>query len=354
MSSTTWSDMCADLTRYVDLPLLLYAFFLLSSLLIVAIYFLPPLRFRFLLYGARSSTADPNIHTTKQHTAIDIILDTIAAIRVPHSWFTHFYLLSTALSAIWLGQIFSPHDARLRIPIIARITSSHGEPSMTLPQAYLVSILIAVQSLRRLAECISFQSSSKSTMWIGHYGLGLLFYVAINMSIWVETQPVFNLQSTSRTIHQIPAHGAFNPTSVPTSTSLYSALKMSTSIAIFLLASITQHLVHAHLASLPKSPNYTLPSDPLFRYLIAPHYLSEVLIYLSLAILASPEGPPEASSKFWWCRFPLNPLLSSALVFVTVNLGVSSEITRRWMAERFGKQGGGWVRERWRMIPLIF
>ena len=300
------------------------------------------MRSRFLQYGARSSTPDPDARASKQQTVIDTTLATIAAIRVPHSWFTHFYILSTALSTIWLGQIFSPRDAKWRIPILTHVTNTHNETSMTLPQAYLASILIALQSLRRLVECVTFQSSSKSTIWIGHYVLGLLFYVAMNMSIWVETQPAFNVEPTGHKIHHTPADGTFNPTSIPTSTSPYSTLKMSFSIAIFFLAYFAQEQAHKYLASLPKSPSYTIPSHPLWKYLIAPHYTSEVLIYLSLAILTSPDG------------FPLNPLLGSALVFVIVNLGVSSEITRRWTVEKFGKQGKEWVRTRWRMVPFVF
>lgn len=43
--------------------------------------------------------------------------------------------------------------------------------------------------------------------------------------------------------------------------------------------------------------------------------------------------------------------MTSALVFVVVNLGVTAEGTKRWYEKRFGVEA---VREKWRMIPAVY
>lgn len=119
-------------------------------------------------------------------------------------------------------------------------------------------------------------------------------------------------------------------------------------ILIFILASGVQHDCHAYLASLKKPRRtakgemkieYRLPEHPVFNLSLTPHYFAECLIYLSLSILAAPEGE--------W----LNWTLVSALVFVAVNLGVTANGTRKWYAVKFGTET---VKGRARMIPGLY
>jgi len=107
-------------------------------------------------------------------------------------------------------------------------------------------------------------------------------------------------------------------------------------IPIFIIASGVQHDCHKYLASLQK---YTLPTHPAFQRLICPHYTAECLIYLSLALIAAPEGEL------------MNKTILTALIFVTVNLGVTADASKEWYEAKFGKES---VAGRWRMIPLIF
>lgn len=101
------------------------------------------------------------------------------------------------------------------------------------------------------------------------------------------------------------------------------------------MAWLMQYQCHRYLAGLKK---YSLPEDGLFRYLVCPHYTCECLLYLSLAIVAAPEGQ--------WC----NQTLACAVLFISTNLGVTANGTKVWYGERFGSQ----VQGKWKMIPVVF
>lgn len=102
------------------------------------------------------------------------------------------------------------------------------------------------------------------------------------------------------------------------------------------MASGVQHDCHHYLASLKK---YAVPSHPLFLRVLCPHYTAECVIYLSLALLAAPQGEV------------LNKTLLCTLLFVVVNLGITAGNSKRWYIEKFGEES---VRGRWRMIPGIY
>ena len=75
---------------------------------------------------------------------------------------------------------------------------------------------------------------------------------------------------------------------------------------------------------------------PAFQVVISPHYTAECLIYLSFAIMAAPGG-----------AF-VNRTLLCAFLFVYVNLSVSASTTKKWYADKFGKEK---VARRGEMIP---
>lgn len=119
-------------------------------------------------------------------------------------------------------------------------------------------------------------------------------------------------------------------------------------ILLFMLASGFQHDCHAYLASLKTSKkednrestsSYRLPEHPAFNVSLTPHYFAECLIYLSLAIVAAPQG-----------RL-LNATLVCTLIFVMVNLGVTAVGTKKWYEQTFGARA---VEGKARMIPMVF
>jgi len=95
-------------------------------------------------------------------------------------------------------------------------------------------------------------------------------------------------------------------------------------VLFFIIGSGIQHDCHAYLASLEK---YTLPVHPAFQRLVCPHYFAECLVYLGLAVMSAPRG-----------RGPFNVTMLTALIFVGVNLGVTSMLNREWYMGKFGEK----------------
>lgn len=59
---------------------------------------------------------------------------------------------------------------------------------MTIEQVIVIWCLMVAQGSRRLYEClyVTKERPSSSTMWIGHWLVGVAFYAAVSVSIWVE------------------------------------------------------------------------------------------------------------------------------------------------------------------------
>ena len=234
---------------------------------------------------------------------------------------------------------------------------------MRFEQVKIAWLMLLVQGGRRLYECLSLskedifsvENTSTSKMWGGHWLLGLAFYAATSVAIWVEG--VWALEEHELSYRDLIFQA-------PT-------LRTVFGVVIFLLASGFQHDCHAYLVYLKgtkstaenpaerssvSSPGkkdtsvtkavtgdgegeYKLPTHAAFQPLICPHYTAECFIYLSIAIVAAPTGN--------W----LNWTIMSALVFVTVNLGVTADGTKAWYERRFGPEA---VKGKWRMVPLVW
>lgn len=103
--------------------------------------------------------------------------------KVPHAWFTHFYVLSVAASAFWGAQLLA-HGRVLQS--VARWQSSRGGPAMTANQVWIAWSLMALQGARRLFECLYIMRPSSSRMWFPHWALGIGFYLCTSIGVWVE------------------------------------------------------------------------------------------------------------------------------------------------------------------------
>ena len=208
---------------------------------------------------------------------------------------------------------------------------------MTLHQVVVVWAVMLAQGCRRLYESLVFGKPSSAQMWIGHWALGIWFYLTMSVAVWIEGMRMYSLISLHQepllmllaALHQekfTPKHFFFSPPS----------LRTFVGTLLFFLASGVQHDCHAYLASLKK---YTLPEHPAFMQVLCPHYLAECLIYLSIAIVAAPPGQI------------INRTVFCAMVFVAVNLGVTADGTKAWYEQKFGKEK---VASRRRMVPLLF
>lgn len=298
------------------------------------VFFIPSLRTRFLAYGARATSTLSPAEQEKQSAVkqsrnpVDNTLDYLAPLQVPHSWFASFYTVSVSCSLLWAA------DYALSGPISSYIVPyvNTSRPSMTFHQVLITWLAVLVQGSRRAYECHAFSRPSKSTMWVGHWALGMGYYVGLSIAIWIEGLQA--LKSHKLTLDD------FSLIQAPT-------VRTFITLALFMFASGIQHDCHAYLASLkPTGANdkdgisdYKLPKHPAFQPTLTPHYLAECVIYFSLAGMAAPTGQ--------W----LNGTVFCAFVFVVVNLGVTAHGTYEWYARKFGKEA---LVGRSRMVPFVF
>ncbi|RVX70569.1 hypothetical protein B0A52_05220 [Exophiala mesophila] len=282
-------------------------FYLLSSTAIITVCWIRPLRDRFLSYGARSQTNQASPSPTPQHdpqpSLITTLLDRLATLTVPHTWFTHFYVVSTALAGF--RYILKPYLTR---------------------QGIVCSNFIFFHSLRRLSECLVLFKTTSSRMWVGHYAIGLAFYIVTNVAVFLE----------GIDWNRFPASSV--PRALPVFDICPSRATESLLALILTLAMLLQFSQHQYLASLKK---YTLPSQGTFAHVVAPHYTAECCMYLSVAILAN-----GSHSLVNWTML-------CATIFVLVNLGVTAQGTYHWLLLKFPDQRH-MITRRYKMIPPVW
>ncbi|OQE30164.1 hypothetical protein PENFLA_c003G09286 [Penicillium flavigenum] len=318
-----WVDNTLEVTG-MDAVDALRAFFLLAAATTISISIPTSLRSRFLAYGPRAtsgsiSTGSAPPRAQNPSTENKGFLDYLATWQVPHSYFTHFYVASVLSSVFWVAQLLS--RGVVFQAIASRVSEDHQRHSMSLTQLVICCVLLAVQGSRRLWECFVFSKSSSSQMWFMHWLLGLAFYLAAGVAIWIEGSGTLLTENLSIAHLQM--------TNAP-------SLRTFFLVPLFLVASGLQHDSHHYLYSLKK---YTLPEHPMFRGIVCPHYGAECVVYLSLALLAAPRGEL------------VNKTMLSCLAFVAVNLGLTARNTKQWYAQKFGKDS---VQDWWFMIPYVY
>lgn len=154
----------------------------IESVQTVSVSILPSLRARFLVYGPRATS--PGSPSRPSQDAPAGLLDYLATWRVPHSYFVQFYLVSVASSAFWAVQFLC--RGSVSQAIATRVSEEHRLQSMTLSQVVVCWLLLALQGCRRLWESYTFAKPSSSQMWFVHWLLGLGFYLAAGVAIWIE------------------------------------------------------------------------------------------------------------------------------------------------------------------------
>ncbi|KAI9375736.1 hypothetical protein BJX61DRAFT_95676 [Aspergillus egyptiacus] len=306
----------------------LRAFFIFAACTILSVSLPDTLRSRFIPYGARATstapvesetTASPTSASPSSTSPVTRALDYLATLRVPHSYFMQFYVVSVLSSVFWALQLLS-HGSAFQA-IVTRIRAERLHQAISINQVMLCWGLMFIQGVRRLHECLSFSKPSTSKMWFVHWLAGLGFYLAVAIAIWIEG-------AGTVLTHQLSLDD-FSLTSRFSGRTLLC-------LPMFIVASGIQHDCHFYLYSLKK---YSLPTHPLFGRIICPHYTAECMIYLSMALLAAPKG--ETANK----------TMLSALVFVAVNLGITASNTRQWYKQKFGEEA---VRGKWNMIPILY
>ncbi len=210
---------------------------------------------------------------------------------------------------------------------------------MTMGQVVIVWTLMVLQAGRRVYEHATLRQALSLQDAVGHWGLGSSFYICTSVAVWIEGSGII-IDSSVPSQHQPltgailgallsePARGG-RDLGIP-------GLGTLAAVTLFQFAWLRQYRCHKHLAGLKK---YSLPEGGMFRFFVCPHYTCECLIYLSMALAAAPAG------------LLFSPTLLSALLFVSVNLGVTAAGTRIWYIEKFGAAS---VAKKWNMILFVF
>lgn len=142
---------------------------------------------RFIPYGARAAPAQASARQpaeTSSRSVVTRALDVVASWKVPHRYFTHFYIASVVASVFWAVQVTLRGGAFEAIA--TRVSPEHRDRSMSITQIVMCWGLMLVQGGRRLYECFAFYKPSSSSMWFAHWLVGLAFYLLMSVSIWIE------------------------------------------------------------------------------------------------------------------------------------------------------------------------
>ncbi|GAM20061.1 hypothetical protein SAMD00019534_032360 [Acytostelium subglobosum LB1] len=189
-------------------------------------------------------------------------------------------------------------------------------------------VLLGVQGARRLYETLCIQAHSYSTMSVLLFVSGAAYYFFASLSPLAEHAYRFNgdLQQCSGLMLSVP-----------------NAL---VKIIIFTLASYTQYQVHCILADIRNRSSsstskssagkvvYEIPQGGLFNFVSCPHFLSEIVIYLSLLSLSN------FNSITLWLL----------IIFTSLNLIHRSLDTHRWYKQTFKSQ---YPHQRMAIIPFV-
>ena len=118
----------------------------------------------------------------KKVALLDKVLDSLNSFRVPHRFFLHFYVVSVISSLFWATQIL------MRGSILKALIENEptSENSMPMDRITLTWFLMTAQGIRRLVESGSLAKQSASKMSLAHWFLGIAFYLAMGVAVWIE------------------------------------------------------------------------------------------------------------------------------------------------------------------------
>ena len=164
---------------------------------------IPSLRSRFINYGLRATPASAQSkrrdrkedRTQNDSTAGHLLklLDKIRSIQVPHGSFEHFYIVSLLSSLLWICQILSRGSLLQTLCQAAKLENGSKE-DMSMDQIVLSWSFLLLQGMRRLFESYLITNFSASRIWFVQWYLGIAFYVAIGIAVWIEGAGMFYQQ----------------------------------------------------------------------------------------------------------------------------------------------------------------
>jgi 3-oxo-5-alpha-steroid 4-dehydrogenase 3 len=177
-------------------PIALQCFYVLAAATILLANSIPSLRTRFVAYGKATSGTNRTSKNPQKRDAVEKLLDFLGTFTVPHSYFTHFYILSLVSSLFWGYQI-ATHGAAYRYLADLKLPDgmirwggalrTRGGSGIGIQQVAVVWLAMLIQGARRSYECLYIQKPGQaSRMWVIHYLVGLAFYATVNIALWIE------------------------------------------------------------------------------------------------------------------------------------------------------------------------
>ncbi|PAV88294.1 hypothetical protein WR25_13152 [Diploscapter pachys] len=246
---------------------------------------------------------------------------------VPKKWFSHFYIVSIVCIAFWLlfmqgiSDRFFKTETRAVLKLRS-LTWEHRAPSVSWSTAQFALWLLFIHSFRRAYETLYVSVFSSSQMNLLHYLAGLGHYFLLPLSIISETKGVV----TSDYVH-------FSFGDI-------SGEQWGAAI-IFLMLNLAQNQIAHQMGDLRKSLSgtvrhygYGVCYGGLFDLVSSPHFLLEMLIYVSM-------------TGFLWQCFAFK----FVLLFVVLNQMCAGFVTHQWYLSTFP---GKYPKERKAIIPWIF
>lgn len=255
----------------------------------------------------------------------------LAKLIVPKHYFSHFYVVGLFTAIVCWLELFLWCQYRKSFSVIyflQRLDIESGSNHVNSQDCLIGLSLYTLHLTRRVYESFRIEKASKTaTMNFSHYLIGVGFYGAMVLGTWLEGATRFNIWGQKS--DAISQQNNLTVTAI--------------SIGLFFYASYHQYKCHAILASLRKDSNsgsYAIPRGDWFEYIVTPHYLADILIYLSLNILY---------------RFQ-NYIMLFGLIWTIVNLSIVSNETHTWYIKYFSAEKYNQVfpKGRWRIIPFCY
>jgi 3-oxo-5-alpha-steroid 4-dehydrogenase 3 len=304
---------------------------ILSALSLLA-KFQPTLRASVLAYGKLTETSD-------QPTSKFSLW--ISQQTVPKAWFLHFYLIGF-LFALWCNLEITILLWKHKKGPIVSVLAHFDTPDFANTQPPIICLLtlclITLHLGRRLYEVnIVERPSRQARMNISHYFIGIGFYGAMVFASWLEGAANLGVWDLSQQpMILFDSHHLVRP-------------HVIIALALFVYASYHQYVCHRILANIrmntrpstssAQSTIYRIPRGDWFEKVVCPHYLADILIYVSLCILNELR----------------NLTLMAGLLWTTINLSVTAGETERWYKKSFGsKYSNTFARGRWIVLPGIY
>lgn len=198
-------------------------------------------------------------------------------LTVPKRLFLYFYVLGCFIAVMFM--IISLHGEN---------EASLGESSR--PDMLAALMLFGVHCFVRLWECLYGTEYGASRMHVTGFVVGLVHYVAVPLSMLFGST---GCDAFALCFGLMPSkYHSFSTWNISSRQNW--SVRYAIATAVFIAASWYQYRCHSILAAMKRRSTakstgahseYRLPEGSLFELVCCPHYLCEVLIYASLALL---------------------------------------------------------------------